>query len=311
MRKMQASDFRLPARDGTPIFVRTFTPEQPPRGVLQLSHGMAEHSARYARLAEALTSQGIAVYASDHRGHGHTAPTPSALGHFADSEGWEKVVDDQKLLTEEISSRHPGLPLILFGHSMGSYVARSVAIRYGSAYRALALSGTGHDSPAVYKSLRMVVGAEKLRQGGRGKSALISKLTFESFNKTIANPRTACDWLSRDPAEVDAYVADPLCGFRCSNQLWWDVMTGLAEICTPAQIARMPKGLPVYVMGGEEDPVNNKLAGIRKLRRAFDEAGMRSVTVRLYQGARHELLNETNREEVTRDLLEWLNQQFA
>jgi alpha-beta hydrolase superfamily lysophospholipase len=159
--------------------------------------------------------------------------------------------------------------------------------------------------------MRMIIGAEKLRQGAQGKSALISKLTFEAFNKTVAKPRTPCDWLSRDPAEVDKYVADRLCGFQCSNQLWWDVMTGLAEICTPSQIARMPKGLPIYVMSGEEDPVNNKLAGIRKLRKAYDEAGMQSVTVRLYQGARHELTNETNRDEVTRDLLEWLNLQLA
>lgn len=318
---MNASDFRLPARDGTPIFVRAFLPERPlqgqapegalPRAVLQLAHGMAEHSARYARLAEALTAQGIAVYANDHRGHGHTAADPSALGFFADSEGWEKVVDDQHVLTEEIKSRHPKLPVILFGHSMGSYIARGTAIRHGSDYHALVLSGTGHDSPTVYKSLRMIIGAENLRQGKHGKSALISKLTFEAFNKQIANPRTPCDWLSRDPVEVDKYVADPFCGFPCSNQLWWDVMTGLAEICTPAQIARMPKSLPVYVMSGEEDPVNNKLAGIRKLRKAYEDTGMLSVTVRLYQGARHELTNEINRDEVTHDLLEWLNQQLT
>ena len=309
---MNASDFRLPARDGTPIFVRAFLPEgAQPRAVLQLAHGMAEHSARYARLASALTAQGIAVYANDHRGHGETAGDPSALGYFADTEGWEKVVDDQHVLTEEIQSRHPKLPIVLFGHSMGSFIARGTAIRHGSDYRALVLSGTGHDSPTVYKSLRLIISAEILRLGKRGKSTLISKLTFEAFNKKFENPRTPCDWLSRDPVEVDKYIADPFCGFQCSNQLWWDVMTGLAEICTPSQIARMPKNLPVYVMSGEEDPTNNKLAGIRKLRKAYEEgAGMRSVTLRLYQGARHELTNETNRDEVTHDLLEWLNQQL-
>jgi alpha-beta hydrolase superfamily lysophospholipase len=308
---MHASDFRLPARDGIPIFVRTFLPEQPARAILQLVHGMAEHSARYSRLAEALTAQGIGVYANDHRGHGYTAPTPAALGHFADSEGWSKVVDDQVRLTEEIRSRHPKLPIILFGHSMGSYIARGTAIRRGADYKALVLSGTGHDSPAAYKSQRLVVGAERLRQGKTGKSPLISKLTFDAFNRTVRQPRTPCDWLSRDPAEVDKYIEDPLCGFTCSNQLWWDLLTGLAEICTPAEIAKMPRGLPVYVMSGEEDPVNSKLSGIRKLRKAYEDAGMQSVTVRLYQHARHELTNELNREEVTRDLLDWLNQQLA
>jgi alpha-beta hydrolase superfamily lysophospholipase len=308
---MNESDFRLPARDGTALFVRAFLPEQPPRAVLQLAHGMAEHSARYARLARALTAQGFAVYANDHRGHGQTAPDRDSLGHFADSDGWAKVVGDQGSLTEEVKSRHPGLPVFLLGHSMGSYIARGAAIRHGQDYAGLLLSGTGHNHPAVYKSLRLVVGGERIRQGKRGKSALISRLTFESFNRQFEHPRTAYDWLSRDPAEVDQYIADPYCGFQCSNQLWWDVLTGLTEICTPARIARMPKSLPVYVLSGELDPVNEKLSGIHKLRAAYERAGMESLTVRIYQQARHELLNELNRDEVTHDLLEWLNARLA
>jgi alpha-beta hydrolase superfamily lysophospholipase len=308
---MQESDFRLAAHDGTPLFVRAFLPDQAPRAALQLAHGMAEHSARYARLARTLTDRGIAVYADDHRGHGHTAPNREALGHFADNDGWNKVIDDQSLITEEIKSRHPGIPVFLFGHSMGSYIARAVAIRHGDAYQALILSGTSHDRPAVYKSLRLIVSAERLRLGKHGRSALLKKLTFDAFNDRIENPRTTCDWLSRDPAEVDKYIADPFCGFACTNQLWWDLLGGLADICTPELIANMPRKLPIYVMAGEKDPVNSGLAGIRKLRKALETAGMQSVTVRIYQGARHELSNETNREEVTRDLLEWLEAQLV
>lgn len=311
MRTMQESDFRLPAKDGTPIYVRVFLPDGPPRAVLQLAHGMAEHSARYARFAQALTEKGIAVYANDHRGHGKTAPSRESLGHFADQDGWTKVVDDQIRLTEEIKSRHPGLPVFLMGHSMGSYIARAVAIRRGGEYKGLILSGTSHDRPSVYKTLRLIARGESLRLGKQGKSALIRKLTFDAFNAAIKDARTDCDWLSRDPAEVDKYIVDPLCGFSCSNQLWSDLTGGLAEICTPSEIAKMPKNLPVYVLAGECDPVNNRLRGIRMLRKAFEEAGISSLTVRIYQGARHELTNETNRDEVTQELSTWLEQQLS
>lgn len=279
--------------------------------MVQIAHGMAEHSGRYARLAEALTEQGYGVFAADHRGHGKSAQTKESLGYFADEGGWTKVVEDQIDLTEELKSRFPGLPVFLLGHSMGSFIARGVAIRRGGDYRGLLLSGTGHDAPAVYKALRLIIRGEILRLGKTGKSPLISKLTFEGYNKQFKQPRTDYDWLSRDPAEVDLYCADPLCGFQCSNQLWLDVSTGLAEICSHEQIVRMPKTLPVYLLAGERDPINNKLVAIQKLRKALDRAKMASVTVRVYQMARHELFNETNRVEVTRDLVEWLNQQLA
>jgi alpha-beta hydrolase superfamily lysophospholipase len=272
---------------------------------------MAEHSARYRRLAEALTARGYAIYADDHRGHGQTCPSRESLGHFADADGWNKLVDDQTVITEEIQGRHPNLPVFLLGHSMGSYIARAVAIRHGARYRGLLLSGTSYDPPGLVKLLRVVASLEGLRLGKTGKSALLRKLTFEAFNKTIADPRTTCDWLSRDKAEVDKYIADPFCGFACTNQLWWDLSGGLLEIGSVANIAKMPKDLPIYVLAGEHDPINNKLSGIKRLRKALEKAGMKSVTVRVYQEARHELFNETNREEVTHDLVEWLDRQLA
>ncbi len=308
---MQESDFRLPARDGTPLFVRAFLPSSPPRAIVQIAHGMAEHSARYARLAQALTDRGYAVYAHDHRGHGHTARTPDDLGHFGDRDGWKKVVDDVRCVLEEAKARHPGLPVYLMGHSMGSYIVRGFALQHGDAIAGLILSGTTHDAPLAYQAPRLIVAAERLRLGKRGKSALIRKLTFDSFNKRFTDPRTAYDWLSRDTAEVDKYGGDPLCGFDCTTQLWWDVLGGLAEICTQDHLARMPKALPIYILAGEMDPVNNQLAGIRKLKKALGDAGFESVTTRIYPGARHELTNETNREEVTQDLLSWLHDRVA
>lgn len=308
---MRESDFRLQAKDGTPLFVREFLPEGSVKAVVQIAHGMAEHSARYARFAKALTDQGYAAYADDHRGHGKTANKREDLGYFADENGWDLVVNDQLSLVEEIKSRHPGVPVFLFGHSMGSYIVRDAAIRAGREWAALILSGTSHGHPLVQVWNQTLPKLELLRIGKRGKSWAISKLSFESFNAKFDDPRTSADWLSRDEAEVDKYLADPLCGFECSAQMWLDMFRGLEKIFDTQAIARMPHDLPVYVLAGEFDPLNEKLGDIKKLQKAFAKAGLRDVTVRVYPGARHELLNELNRDEVTRDLLGWLEQQMG
>jgi alpha-beta hydrolase superfamily lysophospholipase len=305
---MRESDFRLQAKDGTPLFVREFLPDGAVKAVVQIAHGMAEHSARYARVARALTDHGYAVYANDHRGHGKTATRREDLGYFADENGWELVVNDQLSLVEEIKSRHPGVPVFLFGHSMGSYIVRAAAIRAGREWAGLILSGTSHGHPAVQLWNQTLPRLELLRIGKRGKSWAISKLTFESFNAKFDDPRTSADWLSRDEAEVDKYLADPLCGFECTVQMWFDMFKGLEVIFNPKVIAQMPSDLPVYVMAGEFDPLNEKLGDIKKLHKAFEKAGIRNMTVRAYPGARHELLNELNRDEVTRELISWIDQ---
>jgi alpha-beta hydrolase superfamily lysophospholipase len=311
---MQTTEFRLPTTypgDSSSIFVRSFLPEESRpgglRAVVQLAHGMAEHSARYARFAQALTGHGYGVYVNDHRGHGHTVTRREDLGHFADENGWEKVVTDQLALLAEIQSRHPDSRVFLMGHSMGSYIARSTALRGAHMLAGLILSGTSHDTPIAMKGARAVAAVERLRLGPRGKSALLRKLTFDAFNAKIDDPRTTCDWLSRDPFEVDKYLADPLCGFECSTQLFHDMFGGMAEIFSPAELKRLPKQLPIYIMAGELDPLNNRLAAIKKLHKALELAGLTDITLRVYPGSRHELLNETNRDEATRDVLEWLD----
>lgn len=313
---MQQSDFRLaasyPGGDGTSIFVRSFLPDAGvPRAILQIEHGMAEHSARYARFAQALTERGYGAYVPDHRGHGQTATRREDLGHFADEDGWEKVVSDQVALLSEIESRHPKTPVFLMGHSMGSYIARSTALRVAPDLAGLILSGTSHEAPLTVRAARMLAGAERMRLGKRGKSALLRKMTFEAFNKQIDDPRTSCDWLSRDKFEVDKYLADPLCGFESSTQLFWDMFGGMIEIFSQESLEKLPKQLPIYIMSGEHDPLGNKLVAIKKLHKALDAAGLQSVTLRVYQEARHELLNETNRDEVTQDLLKWLDERVA
>jgi len=245
---MQQSDFRLPVADGNAIFVRSFLPEQPPRAIVQLAHGMAEHSARYARFGAALSEHGYGLYANDHRGHGYTVTSSDDLGHYADDDGWDKVVSDQGALFAELKSRHPRTPIFLMGHSMGSYIVRSAATRMGAELAGLVLSGTSHDHAGVYKTFRLAAAAERARLGKRGKSKLLRKLSFDAFNKQFDEPRTSADWLSRDEAEVDKYVADPLCGFECTTQLWWDMFGGLVEIYSPTHIAKLPKQLPIYIL---------------------------------------------------------------
>jgi alpha-beta hydrolase superfamily lysophospholipase len=308
---MQHSDFRLPAVDGTAIYVRSYLPEQPPRAIVQVSHGMAEHSERYGRFAQALSEHGYGMYANDHRGHGQTASTSAELGHFADRDGWEKVVSDQVALLREIKSRHPHTPLFLLGHSMGSYIARSVALRVARELAGLILSGTSHDAPMIVRAARLLAVAERTRLGRRAPSPLLRALTFDAFNKKIPNPRTECDWLSRDPVEVDKYRADPLCGFTCSTQLFCDMFGGMTEVFDNARLALLPAQLPIYILAGECDPLNDRLAAIKRLHQAMEAAKLSEVTVRIYPDARHELLNETNRDEVTRDMIAWLDERMA
>ena len=238
---MKQSDFRLPAADGAALFVRTFLPAAGnPRAILQIAHGMAEHSARYARFARALTEQGYGAYADDHRGHGQTASGREQLGHFADEGGWRTIVSDKIALFREIKSRHPDTPVFLMGHSLGSYIARSTAVRIGPELAGLVVSGTTHGGAATVWGWRLLAMAERARLGKRGKSTILRMLTFDSFNKTIYDPRTTCDWLSRDPFEVDKYLADPLCGFECTTasrlrsrfRFSWCALVPGADRCT-------------------------------------------------------------------------------
>jgi alpha-beta hydrolase superfamily lysophospholipase len=266
---MKESDFRLQAKDGAALFVREWLPEREPRAVVQIAHGMAEHSARYARFAEALTSHGYAVYADDHRGHGKTAASAADLGHFGDENSWELVVSDLLAITAEIKSRHPGLPLVLFGHSMGSYMARTAVLRQPSEWAALVICGTSHSLPAVQQFNRLVPSLERMWLGKRGKSPTVRMFSFDAFNAKFRPNRTDFDWLSRDDAEVDKYIADPLCGFECSVQLWLDMFVALAEIYSDDAIAKLPRELPIYVMSGERDPLNDGLKDIRRLHQAM------------------------------------------
>lgn len=306
---MRSDTFTYKADDTRPIFVYRWLPDEgtSPKAVVHIAHGMAEHAGRYARLAEALTAAGYAVYANDHRGHGKTARNDDELGWFAGSNGFRRVVDDLVELIVLEKGQNPGLPVVLLGHSMGSFLTQAFLIDHGHAIQAAVLSGTAGKPPPLALAGKLVARAEKLRQGPRGKSQLINGLTFDGYNKPFAPNRTKFDWLSRDEAEVDKYVADPRCGFVCTNALWIDLLAGLSDIARPERQANVPKEIPIYVFAGSEDPVGERTKSIDQLLGAYARAGLRNVTHRYYAGARHETLNETNRDEVTRDLVAWLD----
>jgi len=306
---MKHEGFWLDTDDHSRLYVNAWIPVAGPKAVVMLAHGMAEHSGRYARLGAALSAAGFALYAPDQRGHGRTA-AHGVLGHYADDNGWGKVVGDLASLSRTIEVRHPGLPIFLLGHSMGSYVAQAYLLQHSRTLQGAVLSGSNFQPVSLYRSAALIARFEYWRQGAIGRSALIEWLSFGAFNKAFKPARTPFDWLSRDAAEVDLYISDPMCGFRCTNQFWLDLLGGLAQISTMSELERIDHNLPLLIMGGECDPVSEGKR-LRDLSEAFKSAGQQSVTLNLYPNARHEIFNETNREEVTRDLLAWLAQALS
>jgi alpha-beta hydrolase superfamily lysophospholipase len=298
---MRSSTFAIP-RDGGGIFVRRWLPEGAAQAAVQIAHGLAEHSARYERLASALTSAAYAVYASDHRGHGPTCPTAD-LGYFADEQGWRRCLDDLWTINRRVAVDLPGLPIVFMGHSLGSIMGQQFVAEHGADLAGAVLSGTSGAPPAILPIGRLLARFERWRLGPRGHSAILRKMLFEDFNKPFEPARTQFDWLSRDAAEVDKYIADPLCGFPFTTQLAVDLLDALGQIAPGKTIARIPKTLPIYIFSGARDPVG---ANIQSLIDAYRAAGLTRMTTRLYPEARHEMLNETNREEVIADLIGWL-----
>ncbi|MGN6751481.1 MAG: alpha/beta hydrolase [Intrasporangium sp.] len=304
---MQSGTFTIAAPDGTNLHVNRWLPDGSPKAVVQIAHGMAEHSERYARFAEQLTACGYAVYAQDHRGHGSTAGTPEDEGYFADSGGFSTVVDDLHLVTIRAKAEQPGLPCFLLGHSMGSFLARSYAARFGDELDGLILSGTGGDPGLLGKVGQLLATVEGRVRGRRHKSALLNTLTFGQYNKPFRPARTEFDWLSRDEAEVDKYIADTRCGNVFTSGFYADLLGGIAEISSDATVSRVPKDLPIHLVSGSMDPVGDRTKGVQEVASQYRRLGVADVTTKFWPDARHEVLNETNRDEVSAELIAWLD----
>jgi alpha-beta hydrolase superfamily lysophospholipase len=274
-------------RDGSRIAAYRWEPAGTPRGVVQLTHGMGEHLLRYDRLATALTGAGFAVQGQDHRGHGATAGSQEALGVLG-ADGWNSLVDDIDVLVERTHNRMEDVPVVLFGHSMGSFAAQQYLLDHSGRIAGLALSGT-----AAIDLLEPALDLD-------------APIDLSAFNAPFVH-RTGYEWLSRDAAQVDAYVADERCGFGLDVEGGKAMFARAREVADPDRLAGIRKDLPIHIMVGELDPVNGQLALVNALVERLQTAGLTDVTLTVWSDARHEIFNETNRDEVEADLLAWLD----
>lgn len=275
------------SRDGLRIVYYRWPASSTPRAVVQIAHGLGEHALRYVHVAAFLNNAGFQVYANDHRGHGRTAETPEFYGDFGEC-GWNAVVEDTAQLTGIIRQRENGLPVILLGHSMGSFVAQQYILDHDRDISGCVLSGSA--APDLIAHLVEEVGAVGL----------------EALNTPFEPARTPFDWLSRDEAAVDAYVADSACGFNMSERARESAKSAWERASDTQELKRIRKDLPMYILAGNADPVNQNLEALKPVAERYRAAGILDVTERYYLGGRHEMFNEINRDEVMHDLLAWL-----
>ncbi len=300
------TDFFFKSGSGARLHGCRWTPDSQVRAVLQIVHGIAEYVERYDGFANFLNRQGILVVAEDHMGHGKSISQRCPQGYFAG--GWQTAVDDTYRLTRDTMAEFRDVPFILFGHSMGSFMARTILAKYpDSGITAAVICGTGWQPAPVLAAGKAACALVCRAKGERAPSPLLQAMAFGTYNRKVEHPRTPYDWLSRDNSVVNAYKADPLCGFTPTAGLMRDMMEGIAYIQREENLAKMGKALPVLFIAGGDDPVGSYGAGVRTAAEAFRKAGMERVDVRIYPLCRHELLNEINREEIMDDVSRWID----
>ena len=296
----------LSANGTSSIRVRRCSPDGAPRTVIQLTHGIAEHVERYDAFAAFLAEHGFLVVANDHLGHGKSAASDDELGFFSPVRGWDMVLSDMHTLYERTREEYPALPYFLLGHSMGSFLARCYLCKYPGGLTGAIISGTGQQPGFILAAGRAAGKLEIRRHGPSYRSKFLNDMAVGSYNKRIKPRRTEYDWLCRDEAVVDAYIADPLCGFIPSAGLLTDMLGGIQYMENPANVQKMDKALPVLFFAGDADPVGDYGKGVRKAYESFLAAGMQDVSLKLYPDCRHECLNELNKADVYMDVLAWL-----
>ena len=301
-------DFYLASNGAGRIHCGLWQPEMAPRGVVQIIHGIAEHIGRYDHFARFLNERGFVVCADDHMGHGLSVEKGGTYGYFHG--GWMAAVADERSLFEEMRSRYPELPYFMLGHSMGSFLLRTYLYTYPGELSGVIISGTGWQPKAALQAGLALCRLEQLRVGETGYSKLLKELMFGAYNKKFKPNRTPNDWICSNQTVVDAYTADELCGFDATVGLTRDMLCGISMNQEPENLAKMDKDLPVMFLSGMQDPVGAMGEGVLACVDAFKRSGMRHVSLRLYPEGRHEMLNETNRQEVYTDVFAWLEQRI-
>ncbi len=303
---MIMKDLTLEMTDGFLVHAFVLQPDVEPKGHIHLLHGMSEHIGRYKEFAHYLARQGYIVSGHDHRGHGKTAELNGQLGHFADANGFERVVQDVYEIVTTLRAQYPAKRFILFGHSMGSFVARRYVQLHGTEVDLAVFSGTGGD-PGISRFAGQAAAYLLGKKNGFDQpDHFLNNLLFGGFNKTVQNPKTPFDWLVNNPEAVARYLEDPACGFVPTTRFFADLFEGVGKVHAPDEINNIPKTLPILLFSGIEDPVGNYGKGVWNAARHYDKAGIKDVTVMLFEGGRHEMLNENNRQDVFETVSKWI-----
>ena len=309
---MQTESFTINPSLNLQIFVYKWSPEAviPVRGVVQIIHGMAEHCARYEGFAQQLTESGFIVYAEDHRGHGKTAVNEEEFGHLEGKSGWSDMVFDIHRVTTLIKKEYPSLPLFILGHSMGSFILRQFLYEYGEEIYGAILSGIGFEQNITLNVGIHLAKHEIVKNGSTSRSKFLNKLVFGRYNKRIPNNITEFDWLSNNAIEVDKYISDKACGFICTNGFFYNFFSGIKELQKRHNINKIPKSIPIYIIVGGDDPVGSYGKACSKLVKQYEKSKIKDISFKVYTNCRHELLNELNKDEVSKDIINWIEQKL-
>jgi alpha-beta hydrolase superfamily lysophospholipase len=300
--------FSFDDNDKNTICVYSWMPNESPRAIVQISHGMAEYANRYEGFALELNKHGYGVYINDIIGHGNSVKSKDDLGHFPVN-GFNVAVNDMYMLTKIINKNYLNVPVIILGHSMGSFLTQEYITLHGNEIDGCILSGTAGKQSASSVGAFIAKYYVKL-QGGRRRNKFLDKLSFGNYNKSFKPNRTAFDWLSRDEKEVDKYIESDLCGFICTNGFYYELFSSMSKLNNLTKLKNIPKELPIYIFGGDDDPVGNKTKNVFSLIEMYSALPIKDLEYRFYKGGRHEMLNEINKSDVIDDIITWLNRKF-
>lgn len=303
---MRSIEFNIKDVDGVEIHVYKWKTEGTPKAVVQIAHGMGEHSGRYEYFAQKLIENGYAVYINDHRGHGKTAKNKDDLGYIGDTDGFNWMIKDMYEVTLIAKKDYKDVPIFLLGHSMGSFLTQKYIALYGKELKGALLSGTNGKQG---QKLKMGIALAKLEvsmKGPRNKGKSLNNLIFKGYNSKFQPERTLFDWLTSDKGEVDKYITDEYCGHAFTSSFFYYFFKGLDELSKPHILNNIPRELPIYIFSGSEDPVGEEGKGVTNLYNTYKKIGIQDVTCKIYQGGRHEMLNEVNKNEVISDIITWM-----
>ena len=308
---MIKDEFYYDSRDGkSRLHAVRYTPDNLDnvKAVVQIVHGMAEYVERYEEFARFLTERGIVVTGEDHMGHGKSVSKDGKYGYFCEQDPATVLVRDVHRLKKATQAEFPGVPYVIMGHSMGSFITRNYMFRYGTGISAAIIMGTGMQPKLLLTASKAIARLQQVFFGSEHVSQFIDKLAFGNYNKEITDARTPFDWLSRDNEKVDQYISDPLCGFVFTVNGFETLFELISRLHKPENLDRIPKKMPVLMISGTDDPVGDYGKGVRKAYDSLKGAGMENVSLKLFEGGRHELLNESNRDEVMEYIDRWLEE---